>query len=69
MRGSGEYDGAIVDVMLGTDSGIDLVRNTCAQGAALPIIMLSALSDVEHRAAGLEAVSYTHLTLPTIYSV
>ena len=61
---SGEFDGAIVDVMLGTDSGIDLVRNARAQGAALPIIMLSALSDVDHRAAGLEAGADDYIVKP-----
>ncbi|MDW3183299.1 response regulator [Roseobacter sp.] len=51
---NGQHAGAIVDVMLGADSGIDLVRTARAAGATLPILMLSALSEVEHRTAGLQ---------------
>lgn len=61
---SAPYNGAIVDVMLGSDSGIELVRSARAQGAMLPILMLSALSDVEHRAAGLEAGADDYVVKP-----
>ena len=61
---SGEYAGAIVDVMLGADSGIDLVRAARAAHVTLPILMLSALSDVEHRAAGLEAGADEYVVKP-----
>ncbi|MGC3939776.1 response regulator transcription factor [Roseobacter sp. EG26] len=59
-----EYAGAIVDVMLGADSGIDLVRKARAAGVKMPIVMLSALSDVEHRAAGLEAGADDYIVKP-----
>ncbi|MDP5217023.1 response regulator transcription factor [Ruegeria sp. 2205SS24-7] len=59
-----EFAGAIVDVMLGADSGIDLVRAARASGVALPILMLSALSDVEDRAAGLEAGADDYVVKP-----
>ena len=49
---SGAFSGAIVDVMLGADSGVELVRAARAAGVSIPILMLSALSDVDHRAAG-----------------
>ena len=61
---SGGYAGAIIDVMLGADSGLDLVRNARTAGATLPILMLSALSDVEHRAAGLEAGADDYVVKP-----
>ncbi len=61
---TGVYDGAIVDVMLGADSGIDLVRMARASGVSMPILMLSALSDVEHRAAGLEAGADDYVVKP-----
>lgn len=60
----GQFSGAIVDVMLGADSGIDLVRTARGAGATLPILMLSALSDVEHRAAGLEAGADDYVVKP-----
>lgn len=58
------YGGAIVDVMLGADSGLDLVRQARANGAQLPILMLSALSEVEHRTAGLEAGADDYVVKP-----
>ncbi|WP_300035529.1 response regulator transcription factor [uncultured Roseobacter sp.] len=58
------FDGAIIDVMLGADSGIDLVRQVRAAGVTLPILMLSALSDVEDRAAGLEAGADDYVVKP-----
>ena len=61
---AGGYAGAIVDVMLGSDSGVDLVRRARAAGASLPILMLSALSEVEHRAAGLEAGADDYVVKP-----
>lgn len=58
------FDGAIVDVMLGADSGIALVRSARARNVTLPILMLSALSDVAHRAAGLEAGADDYVVKP-----
>lgn len=58
------FSGAVIDVMLGADSGLDLVRAARDQGIALPILMLSALSDVEHRAAGLEAGADDYVVKP-----
>ncbi|WP_424968640.1 MULTISPECIES: response regulator transcription factor [unclassified Dinoroseobacter] len=60
----GSYAGAIVDVMLGSDSGVELVRSARAQGVTLPILMLSALSDVEDRATGLEAGADDYVIKP-----
>ena len=58
------FDCAIIDVMLGADSGIELVRQVRAAGAKMPILMLSALSDVEDRAAGLEAGADDYVVKP-----
>lgn len=58
------FGGAIVDVMLGADSGIDLVRRLRGAGVAIPVLMLSALSEVEHRAAGLEAGADDYVVKP-----
>ncbi len=55
---------AIVDVMIGADSGIDLVRVLRAEGIGLPIVMLSALSEVEDRARGLEAGADDYIVKP-----
>ena len=60
----GTFDAAIVDVMLGPDSGIELVREARKLGVSMPILMLSALSDVQHRAAGLEAGANDYVVKP-----
>lgn len=61
------FSGAIVDVMLGAESGIELVRKARASGVTLPILMLSALSDVEHRAAGLDAGADDYVIKPFLF--
>ncbi len=58
------FAGAIIDVMLGADSGLDLVREIRAAGATLPVLMLSALADVEHRMEGLEAGADDYVVKP-----
>ena len=55
---------AIIDVMIGSDSGIDLVRNVRNAGHRTPILMLSALSEVEDRARGLEAGADDYVVKP-----
>ncbi|TCM85206.1 response regulator transcription factor [Rhodovulum steppense] len=55
---------AIVDVMIGSDSGIELVRALRAEGIRTPILMLSALSEVEDRTAGLDAGADDYIAKP-----
>lgn len=61
---TGDFAGAIVDVMLGADSGLDLVRTARTRGIAIPILMLSALTEVEDRAAGLAAGADDYVVKP-----
>lgn len=58
------FDAAIVDVRIGTDSGLDLVRIARRDGITTPVLMLSALSTVEDRAAGLEAGADDYVVKP-----
>ena len=57
-------DAAVVDVMLGADDGRELVRRLRAAGMDAPIVMLSALSGVEDRAAGLAAGADDYVAKP-----
>jgi len=57
-------DAAIVDVMIGADSGLDLVRVIRAAGDRTPILMLSALAEVDDRAEGLEAGANDYIVKP-----
>lgn len=61
---SGTVSAAIVDVMIGADSGIDLVRSVRQSGNTTPILMLSALSEVEDRTRGLEAGADDYIVKP-----
>ncbi|MGC9420341.1 MAG: response regulator transcription factor [Rhodovulum sp.] len=62
--GEGGFSAAIVDVMIGPESGIDLVRDLRAEGDRTPILMLSALSEVEDRAGGLDAGADDYIAKP-----
>ncbi|MEM7746131.1 MAG: response regulator transcription factor [Pseudomonadota bacterium] len=55
---------AVIDVMLGHEDGVDLVRRLRREGHTLPIIMLSALSSVDDRAAGLDAGADDYVAKP-----
>ena len=55
---------AIVDVMIGTDNGLDLVKQARQAGFVKPIIVLSALDAVEDRTAGIEAGADDYIVKP-----
>ncbi|MDZ4135151.1 MAG: response regulator transcription factor [Paracoccaceae bacterium] len=60
----GDFDAAIIDRMLGEDSGLDLLRLLRGRGVQIPVIMLSALSRVEERAEGLAAGADDYVVKP-----
>ena len=57
-------DVAILDVKLdkGDNDGIELLSHIKTKNKDVPVIIISGHANIE-------TVSYTHLTLPTIYSV
>jgi DNA-binding response OmpR family regulator len=59
-----EVDAAVIDVMLGEDDGRTMVRRLRSRGLRAPIVMLSALSGVEDRAAGLESGADDYVAKP-----
>jgi len=54
----------ILDVMIGEDSGLDLVSSARSEGINKPLLMLSALADVEDRAKGIEAGADDYIVKP-----
>ena len=60
-------DLVLLDWMLPNLSGIEICKQLkkSAQYKSIPIIMLTAKGEEEDKVRGLNAVSYTHLTLPT----
>ena len=57
-------DAAIIDMMLGEESGAALLARIRSQGHAMPAIMLSALSRVEDRTEGLDAGAQDYVAKP-----
>ena len=61
---AGPFDAAIIDMMLGAESGAELLADLRARGHRMPAIMLSALARVEDRAEGLEAGAQDYVVKP-----
>lgn len=60
----GGCDAAIIDMMLGADSGAALLADLRMRGHRMPAIMLSALARIEDRAEGLEAGAQDYVVKP-----
>ncbi len=61
------YDAFIVDWRLPRGDGMTLVRRLRAAGRSEPVLMLTALGDVEHRVAGLDAGADDYLAKPFVF--
>ncbi len=65
---SGEYDVMVVDRMLPGLDGIAVIQALRAAEVAAPILILSALNQVDERVAGLKAGADDYLTKPFAFS-
>lgn len=61
---AGSYDVLIVDWRLPGIDGRTLIERLRNEGNATPVLMLTALQDVDHRVAGLDAGADDYLTKP-----
>ena len=61
---SHDYDGIILDVMLPYRSGLEILSDIRTQGKETPILLLTALSEVEDRVAGLRKGADDYLCKP-----
>ena len=59
-----DYDAAILDIMVPGMDGIEVLKRTRAAGKRLPIIMLTAKSEVSDKVEGLDAGANDYLTKP-----
>ena len=59
-----DYDLVLLDVLLPRLSGLDVCRRLRAGGAAVPILMLTARGDLDHRVEGLDAGADDYLPKP-----
>lgn len=60
----GGYDCLVLDIMLPHLSGLDILKTVRQRGLATPIIMLSALSEVEDKVRALELGADDYLAKP-----
>lgn len=61
---AGQYDGAILDVMMPEMDGITAIRHLRAEGVTTPILILSARGEVDDKVEGLDAGANDYLTKP-----
>ena len=61
---AGGVEAAIIDMMLGSDSGAALLAEMRRRGRRFPALMLSALNRVEDRAEGLDAGAQDYIVKP-----
>ena len=61
---AGNYDGAILDIMMPKLDGISVLRRVRAGGNNLPILILTAKSEVDDKVVGLDAGANDYLTKP-----
>lgn len=61
---TGDYDGAILDIMMPKMDGITVVRKIRAEGFTLPILLLTAKSQDDDIVEGLDAGADDYLTKP-----
>jgi two-component system, OmpR family, copper resistance phosphate regulon response regulator CusR len=59
-----DYDAILLDVMLPRRDGFSVCREIRQSGSAVPILMLTAMDDVEARVTGLDAGADDYLTKP-----
>ena len=58
------YDAAILDIMMPKVDGITVLRRIRAQGNAIPVLILTAKSEIDDRVTGLDAGADDYLTKP-----
>src|SRR5689334_864335 len=64
LASSNPFDLIILDVMLPSRSGFDVCRNLRGNGIAVPILMLTARSELNNKVLGLNAGADDYLTKP-----
>ena len=61
---NGDYDGAILDIMMPKIDGMSVLRRIRSEGNGIPVLILTAKSDIDDRVEGLDAGADDYLTKP-----
>ena len=59
-----EYDGAILDIMMPKMDGLEVVKKIRAEGNHIPVIFLTARSELDDKILGLDTGADDYLTKP-----
>jgi two-component system OmpR family response regulator len=68
LAANGNYDALIVDRMLPKRDGLSLIQTLRSQGFQTPVLILSALGEVDNRVEGLRAGGDDYLVKPYAFS-
>jgi len=60
----GEYDGVILDIMMPKKDGITVLKTIRAAGNTVPVLLLTAKSEIDDRVEGLDAGADDYLPKP-----
>ena len=60
----GDYDAAVLDVMMPKMNGDEVVRRIRKEGRSIPVMLLTAMDEIEDRISGLDAGADDYLTKP-----
>lgn len=58
------YDGVILDIMMPKIDGISVLKNLRSKGNGIPVLLLTAKSEVDDKVLGLDAGANDYLTKP-----
>ena len=61
---TGNYDGAILDVMMPKKDGVSVLRQLRARGDRTPVLLLTAKAEIDDRVSGLDSGANDYLTKP-----
>lgn len=61
---TGNYDGAILDIMMPKADGMEVLRRLRAGGSRLPVLLLTAKGEVDDKVLGLDSGANDYLTKP-----
>ena len=58
------YDGVILDIMMPKVDGIEVLKRIREKGSTIPVLLLTAKSEIDDKVAGLDAGANDYLTKP-----
>ena len=61
---AGNYDGAVLDIMMPKLDGISVLKTIRAEGNMLPVLLLTAKSEIDDKVEGLDSGANDYLTKP-----